>query len=424
MAQARAQDLSDVLDINFVPTTPEATELFVEKQKYVYAVFEKVLLTDKGKALVRQYGPTFDAQKVYGDLCAYGNSSTRATMEASNLLSYITSSKFGDGTWKGTAHGYILHWQDQVRQYEQLLPVTSHFPLVLKRVMLENAVGQYPELRAVKIQAAQHKTQNGGVDLTYDQYCGLLLSAAQEYDGSLARNLKPPPSAARRSVYNVEFGPPQYFDEEQDSDSQHNIDSYFNDVLQINAAGFRGSPSLNADQWSRLSKEAQIKWDEFDRETKAIILEHIASLNLPIPSRFDSFTAFSGRWAGEMQETRQPIAPNGYARASAGGKPGFGGGNWLLLHAGEEVLGAHLASSTDHETRIVCDNAGAADGRAILQMGAALAQGGQVIQPKGVFGGSPVVFALAPDRSALAQTFHPHLRESVLPARAAWVQRW
>ena len=56
-------------------------------------------------------------------------------------------------------------------------------------------------------------------------------------------------------------------------------------------------------------------------------------------------------------------------------------------------------------------------------MGAALAQGGQVIQPKGVFGGSPVVFALAPDRSALAQTFHRHLRESVLPARAAWGPR-
>ena len=161
-------------------------------------------------------------------------------------------------------------------------------------------------------------------------------------------------------------------------------------------------------------------WNE---SGEAVILEHIASLNLPVPSRFDSFTAYSGRWAGEMQETRQPIAPNGFARASAGGKPGFGGGNWLLLHAGEEVLGAHLASSADHETRIVCDNAGSGDGRAILQMGAALAQGGQAIQPQGAFGGPPVVFALAPDRSALAQTFHRHLREAILPARAAWGPR-
>ncbi|MBU7581208.1 MAG: alpha-galactosidase [Porphyrobacter sp.] len=154
-----------------------------------------------------------------------------------------------------------------------------------------------------------------------------------------------------------------------------------------------------------------------------IILEHIAALSLPIPARFDSVTTFSGRWAGEMQEHRQPIAPNGLARASAGGKPGFGGGNWLLLHAGEEVLGAHLATSGDHETRIFCDNAGAADGRALLQMGAALAHGGELIPPGGAFGGAPVVFALAPTRSALAQTFHRHLREQVLPHRAAWGPR-
>jgi hypothetical protein len=55
VAQAQAQDLLDVLDSNFVPATPEATELFVEKQKFVYAIFDKILLTDKGKLLVRQY---------------------------------------------------------------------------------------------------------------------------------------------------------------------------------------------------------------------------------------------------------------------------------------------------------------------------------------------------------------------------------
>jgi hypothetical protein len=42
------------LDSIFVSATPEATELFVEKQKFVYAIFDKILLTDKGKSLVRQ----------------------------------------------------------------------------------------------------------------------------------------------------------------------------------------------------------------------------------------------------------------------------------------------------------------------------------------------------------------------------------
>jgi hypothetical protein len=60
VAQARAQDLWDVLDSTFVPAAPEATELFVEKQNFVYAIFDKILLTDKGKSLVRQYASTFE----------------------------------------------------------------------------------------------------------------------------------------------------------------------------------------------------------------------------------------------------------------------------------------------------------------------------------------------------------------------------
>jgi alpha-galactosidase len=161
-------------------------------------------------------------------------------------------------------------------------------------------------------------------------------------------------------------------------------------------------------------------WNE---SGEAIVLEHLASLNLPIPRRFSEFTAFSGRWAGEMQETRQAIDPNGFTRRSAGGKPGFGGGNWLLLHSGDEVLGAHLVWSGDHDVRITCDTAGSADGRAMLQMGAALTDGGAIIAPGGAFGGQPVVLALGPDRSALAEVFHRHIREQVLPARADWGPR-
>jgi len=86
----------------------------------MYAVFEKMLLTDKGKALVCQNQQTFDAQKIYRELSAYAMQSTKASMDASSLLSYITSTNLGDGKWKGTTHAFILHWQDQVRRYHDL----------------------------------------------------------------------------------------------------------------------------------------------------------------------------------------------------------------------------------------------------------------------------------------------------------------
>lgn len=163
-------------------------------------------------------------------------------------------------------------------------------------------------------------------------------------------------------------------------------------------------------------------WNE---NAEPIVLERFASISLPIPYRFSDFTAFSGRWAGEMRETRQSIAPNGFARCSAVGKPGFGGGNWLLLHAenGEEVLGIHLASSGDHDTRIDCDNAGSADGRAMLQMGRAFPDGGETIEPQGAFGAPPVLFALGQDRSELANIFHRHARDYVIQERPKWGPR-
>ncbi len=41
IAQARAQDIAHVLDPTYIPPTHEARELFIEQQKFMYAVFEK-----------------------------------------------------------------------------------------------------------------------------------------------------------------------------------------------------------------------------------------------------------------------------------------------------------------------------------------------------------------------------------------------
>ena len=96
MAQARAQDLDDVLSISYVPTTKEEILLFNEKKQFMYAVFEKTLLTDKGKALVRAHQSSYDAQTIYKELLDYALTSTKATMDATALLSYITMANIND----------------------------------------------------------------------------------------------------------------------------------------------------------------------------------------------------------------------------------------------------------------------------------------------------------------------------------------
>ena len=91
--------------------------MFIKQQKFMYAVFEKTLLTDKGKALVWHYQTSYDAQAIYRELSPYAMLLTKATMTASALLSYITTTILGDEKWKGNTYAFILHWQDQVRKY-------------------------------------------------------------------------------------------------------------------------------------------------------------------------------------------------------------------------------------------------------------------------------------------------------------------
>ena len=60
-----AQDVFEVLDVNFVPASNEDAELFTEKQKFMCSVFERTLQTDQGKASVRQHGTAHDDQIIY-----------------------------------------------------------------------------------------------------------------------------------------------------------------------------------------------------------------------------------------------------------------------------------------------------------------------------------------------------------------------
>jgi len=55
MAIACEQDIAKILNPNHVPITQDDKDLFLEKQKYMFAVFDQTLLTDTGKALVCEH---------------------------------------------------------------------------------------------------------------------------------------------------------------------------------------------------------------------------------------------------------------------------------------------------------------------------------------------------------------------------------
>ena len=50
----------------------------------------------------------------------------------------------------------MLHWKDQIRVHETLVPTDSHFYEHQERIMVENVASSVVPLRAMKDQSDQH----------------------------------------------------------------------------------------------------------------------------------------------------------------------------------------------------------------------------------------------------------------------------
>ena len=166
-ATAMSQDVDDVLNKDYAPTTPEDADLFQEKKKFMHSVFERTLLTDQGKALVRQHESAYDSQITYKHLSACYEENAKAALDSSSLLAYITTARIDE--WKGSGESFILNWKEKVRQYELLVKPEDKFSPVIKLTMLQNEVSPVEYLKHVKCTTQQLKVSLGQ-DLHYDGY--------------------------------------------------------------------------------------------------------------------------------------------------------------------------------------------------------------------------------------------------------------
>ena len=116
ISTARAHGCQDVFNPGYTPQGAAAPELFDEKQKFIYSVFESVLKTDMGKYFVRQHESDYNAQAIFRKLKQHALSSTQASLDSSTLLTYLTSARL-DSKWRGTAHAFILNWCNKLRTY-------------------------------------------------------------------------------------------------------------------------------------------------------------------------------------------------------------------------------------------------------------------------------------------------------------------
>ena len=276
LLEAKAQLVDDILDSTYKPGTKDEKDLFILKKNYMMSVFKNHILTDKGKSIIAMHTAAGEAQLVWKELVEYHKESTQADNVCEMLLNYIVTSRIDDGTWTGSAHAYLLHWNKQVNDYNEK-KTNGKILDEQKRTHLEAAVKGNPKLANVKTMSQlQGKL---GTQINYQTYFDLLLEAAIQYD--LAHQSSYQKRRMKRSVYQHEVE--QEFDElppdfqlpyavnnhNSYSTQLHNFDT---PVYELNQLRQTQRPLLPKDTWHSLSTDDKSAWNQLTDSAKHSIL--------------------------------------------------------------------------------------------------------------------------------------------------------
>ena len=267
---AKTHECSDVLDPNYTPgSEPEEQELFEAKQTFMFSVFNTNLQTDMAKTIVRRHLASTDAQAVWKELSEHMRTSSKQSSEKRRLTQYVTNTVLDD-IFKGTTEQFVLHFNEQFRQLEEISEDDERLPPTVKLTLLQTAVRSINDLRIVETLDEFQSTTHGhgsSTSLSYDTYYDLLINTCVRYDKTKKANI-----GKRRNVYATNIddtyidSPTSCIDHVPDSPFG-GIDLPPDEFYQVHALSSRHPPSQRPGQPSRLPFRPQ---SQSSRPTKPI----------------------------------------------------------------------------------------------------------------------------------------------------------
>ena len=149
LVTARVHDCEEIIQPTF-RTRGDAVclELFSLKNDFMYSVFNKCILSDMGKTIVRKHLDNMNAQRVWEEFATHMTTSSKGKAEKRRLHTFVTTPVL-DKSWKGTTEQFILHFNEQLRQLDEVSPPEESFPFTTRLPLLQTAVQNIPELRMV-----------------------------------------------------------------------------------------------------------------------------------------------------------------------------------------------------------------------------------------------------------------------------------
>ena len=175
-------------------------ELFEAKQAFMFSAFNADVQTDMGKTIVRRHLANTDAQSVWKELSEHMWTSSKRASEKRRLTQYVTNTVLDDN-FKGTTEQFVLHFNEQFRQLDEISEDSEKLPPTMKLTLLQTAVRSINDLRIVEtLDEFQSTTYGHGpfTSLSYDTYYDLLMNACVRYDKTKKANI-----GKRRNVFNT-----------------------------------------------------------------------------------------------------------------------------------------------------------------------------------------------------------------------------
>ena len=208
LVTARGHDCEEILQPTFRPRgDADSLDLFRLKNDFMYSVFNKCVLSDMGKTIVRKHLDNMNAQRVWEEFATHMTTSSKGKAEKHKLHTYVTTIVL-DRSWKGPTEQFILLFNEQFRQLDEVSPPEESLPYTTRLTLLQTAVHNIPELRMVETmeELISLSSSTPGPTMGYDNYLTLLQNACIRYDS----NLKSRPSPASRAAYQHEISHDQH----------------------------------------------------------------------------------------------------------------------------------------------------------------------------------------------------------------------
>ena len=131
-----------------------------------------------GKNIVRRHLITTDAQSVCRELSEHMMTSSKGASENRRLARYVTNTVL-DNNFKRTTEQYVLPFNEQFRQLDEISNDSKKLPPTVKLTLLQTAVRSINDLRIVEtLDELQHTTHGQGysTSLSYQKHTMISLS--------------------------------------------------------------------------------------------------------------------------------------------------------------------------------------------------------------------------------------------------------